>query len=111
MFVRWTKPAVGDLTHICDYTEEHFGSQQARRAALSIYNRIESLRTHPDMGRPGRKLNTRELNIPKFPFVVIYRIRESTILTAFCTARRNGPEEQRKSANHASPLAIFILKT
>jgi toxin ParE1/3/4 len=31
------------------------------------------------MGRPGRKPNTRELGIPKLPFVVIYRVRESVI--------------------------------
>jgi toxin ParE1/3/4 len=79
MLIRWTKPAVDDLTHICDYTEEHFGSEQARRAALRIYDRVESLRTHPNIGRPGRKPKTRELNIPTFPFVVIYRVRDGAI--------------------------------
>jgi toxin ParE1/3/4 len=79
MLVRWTKPAVDDLTHVCDYTEERFGPDQARGAALRIFDGVESLRTHPNMGRPGRKPNTRELNIPKLPFVVIYRVRDGAI--------------------------------
>jgi toxin ParE1/3/4 len=79
MLVRWTKPAVDDLTHVCDYTEERFGPDQARGAALRIFDGVESLRTQPNMGRPGRKPNTRELNIPKLPFVVIYRVRDGAI--------------------------------
>jgi toxin ParE1/3/4 len=79
MLVRWTKPAVDDLTHICDYTEQHFGAAQARRAALTIYASVESIRQLPRKGRPGRKPDTRELDIPKLPFVAIYRLREGII--------------------------------
>lgn len=79
MLVRWTRPSVDDLTRICDYTEEHFGSAQARRAAIAIYDTVASLRTFPNRGRPGRKLNTREIDISKSPFVVIYRVREGVI--------------------------------
>jgi plasmid stabilization system protein ParE len=63
MIVRWTKPAVDDLTHICDHTEEQFGAAQARRAALVIYDSVESLKAFPNKGRRGRELDTRELNI------------------------------------------------
>ena len=79
MLVRWTKPAVDDLTRICDYTEEHFGAAQARRAALAIFDNADSLKAFPQKGRPGRRLNTRELNIPKLPFVLIYRVRDGAI--------------------------------
>jgi toxin ParE1/3/4 len=79
MLVRWTKPAAEDLTHICDYTEEHFGPAQARRTALAIYDRVESLRTHPNLGRLGRKPNTRELDIARLPFIVIYRTRDGAV--------------------------------
>lgn len=79
MILRWTKPAVDDLTRICDFTEERFGASQARRAALAIYDSVESLRPYPEKGRPGRKLNTRELSIPKMPFLVIYRLRSGVI--------------------------------
>jgi toxin ParE1/3/4 len=79
MLVRWTKPAVDDFTHICDYTEEHFGAAQARRTAIAIYDSVESLRTFPNKGRPGRKPNTRELDMTKLPFVAIYRVREAVV--------------------------------
>lgn len=53
MLIRWTKPAEDDFTHICDYTEEHLGLQQARRAALAIYDSVDSLRVLPHRGRLG----------------------------------------------------------
>ena len=28
MIVRWTKPAVADFAHICDYTENRFGRRK-----------------------------------------------------------------------------------
>jgi toxin ParE1/3/4 len=79
MRVRWTKPASDDFTQVCDYTNERFGQAQARRVALTIYDHIESLRTHPNKGRPGRKPGTREVTIPQFPFVVIYRVQSNVI--------------------------------
>jgi len=36
MVVRWTKPAVDDLTNICDYTSRRFSPTQARRVATKI---------------------------------------------------------------------------
>jgi plasmid stabilization system protein ParE len=44
MLVRWTEPAADDLTHICDYTEEHFGAKQARRTAVAVYDSADSLK-------------------------------------------------------------------
>lgn len=79
MPVRWTKLAVDDFTHICDYTAEHFGPAQGRRTALAIYDSLEALGPFPYKGRPGRKPDTRELDIPKSPFVAIYRVREGVI--------------------------------
>jgi toxin ParE1/3/4 len=79
MLVRWTELAVDDFTHICDYTEAHFGPAQGRRTALAIYDGVDSLKTQIHKGRPGRKPGTRELSIPKLPFVVIYRVRGSVV--------------------------------
>ena len=79
IFVRWTQPAVDDLTHICDYTEEHFGSAQARRAANAIFDSVESLIRFPQKGRPGRGPSTRELDIPDLPFVAVYRVWEGVV--------------------------------
>jgi toxin ParE1/3/4 len=79
MLVRWTTAAAADFTHICDYTEDHFGSAQARLTALRIYESVESLKTSPRKGRHGRKHSTRELIISPLPFVVIYRLQEGAI--------------------------------
>jgi len=75
MQVRWTDPAVSDLTHICDYIEEHGSSATARRVALSIYESLNELVEFPRRGRQGRKSGTRELVFEGLPYLAIYRIR------------------------------------
>jgi len=77
--IRWTEPAVNDLTHICDYTEEHDGPAAARRIALRLYSGIASLTQFPHRGRPGHKAGTRELVFPRIPFLVVYRVRDDAI--------------------------------
>ena len=79
MRIRWTEPAAGDLTGICDYVNKHDGQEAARRVALRIYEGIGSLTQFPRRGRLGRKPNTRELVISGTPFLVVYRIREDVI--------------------------------
>jgi len=79
MRIRWTEPAARDLTHICDYIEEHDGPATARRVALTIYQGVGSLGRFPHRGRPGRKLNTRELVLPGLPYLAVYRIREDVV--------------------------------
>jgi plasmid stabilization system protein ParE len=47
MRVRWTEPAVRDLTGICDYIEARSGAETARRVALRIYERVSALEHSP----------------------------------------------------------------
>jgi toxin ParE1/3/4 len=79
MLVRWTQPAVDDLTQICEYTDERFGGIQARRAAIALFDGVESLRVLPNRGRPGRRANTRELVVTGLPFLIIYRLHDDAI--------------------------------
>jgi toxin ParE1/3/4 len=79
MRIRWTEPATADLTGICDYIEEQAGAERARRIALAIYEGADSLGRFPQRGRPGRKPGTRELVIPRLPYLVIYRIRGDVV--------------------------------
>ncbi len=79
MLVRWTDPAASDLTHICDYIEEHDSSTTARRVALSIYERVSELVEFPERGRQGRKAGTRELIFTGLPYLAIYRIPEDAV--------------------------------
>jgi plasmid stabilization system protein ParE len=79
MKIRWTQPAVRDLTQICDYIEEHDGPARARSVALTIYQTVESLEVFPRRGRLGRKPNTREVVVSKVPYLGIYRLRDDVV--------------------------------
>lgn len=69
----------GDLTHICDYIEQHGSSAAARRVALSIYERLNALAEFSRRGRQGRKSDTRELVFEGLPYLAIYRIRGDAV--------------------------------
>ncbi len=56
MRIRWTEPAAQDFTSICDYIREHDGPEEARKAALRIYEGISALLQFPRRGRPGVRL-------------------------------------------------------
>jgi toxin ParE1/3/4 len=63
----------------------------SKRVALHILHCIEKLLSHnPELGRPGRVPRTRELFIPKTPFVVPYRVSNTVleILRVYHHARR-----------------------
>lgn len=45
--IRWTESAVVDLTRVCDYIEQHYGSARARSVALKIYEATERSRDFP----------------------------------------------------------------
>jgi addiction module RelE/StbE family toxin len=79
MRLRWTEPAAQDLTRICDYIEAQSGPAAARKVALTIYEGVSSLIDFPKRGRPGKQVDTRELVITRLPYIVVYRLRESTV--------------------------------
>ena len=79
MRLRWTDPAVRDLTSICDYLTEHGSPQLSRRIALSIYERIGLLVKYPEFGRTGRLPETRELVFAGLPYLAVYRLKEDGV--------------------------------
>jgi plasmid stabilization system protein ParE len=62
----------------------------ARRTAARILTAIDRLGRHPNLGRPGRVPGTRELVVPRTPYIVPYRVKGDTvqILRIFHTSRR-----------------------
>jgi toxin ParE1/3/4 len=63
----------------------------ARGVVLHIMHNIEQLLSdNPQMGRPGRVPGTRELVIPRTPFIVPYRLQRNIIqiLRVYHGARR-----------------------
>ena len=86
----WSPEAIEDLAALRGYIEQD-NPAAARRIALHIFHTVEMLLgDNPEMGRPGRVPGTRELVIPKTPFVVPYRLvgRTIQILRVFHGARR-----------------------
>lgn len=78
-----------DLAEIAGYI-----AQDSEQIAWLVESRIHEatrlLTTIPAMGRPGRIDGTRELVVPRTPYILVYRIQASTIriLRVFRGARR-----------------------
>jgi toxin ParE1/3/4 len=90
MTLVWSPQAVEDLASLRAYIAAD-DPAAARRVALHILNSVETaLPRSPQMGRPGRVPGTRELVIPKTPFIVPYRLqgRVIQILRVYHGARR-----------------------
>jgi toxin ParE1/3/4 len=71
--VSWTPSARNDLVAIFEHIQ-----RDDPRAASGLVDRLDRavsrLSEHPGLGRPGRVANTRELVIPRTPYVAAYRV-------------------------------------
>jgi addiction module RelE/StbE family toxin len=76
--LRWTPAAADDLEAIGDYLEQHLPTF-AQSTVLRIYQAILALRSMPYRGRAGREEGTRELVLPRLPYVVVYRVKDTDI--------------------------------
>jgi len=78
MKIVWTNLAEHDLETI----EEYIASDNTRAAisvVLHLIDSVHNLPENPHIGRAGRVLGTRELIITNYPYVVIYRVIDSSI--------------------------------
>lgn len=90
MNIVWSPEAIDDLASLRAYIAED-SSAAAQRVVLRILNNNETLLPdNPRIGRPGRVPGTRELVVPRTPFIVPYRIQGRTIhiLRIYHGARR-----------------------
>jgi toxin ParE1/3/4 len=79
MNILWSPEAIEDLNSLRSYIAQDKPSA-ARGIVLHIMQSIEQLLPYnPQMGRPGRVPGTRELVIPKTPFIVPYRLQRNVI--------------------------------
>ena len=90
MNIVWSPEAIEDLTSLRAYIAED-NPAAARRVVLQIIQTIEQLLSdNPQIGRAGRVPGTRELVIPRTPYIVPYRFQRTTIqvLRVYHGARR-----------------------
>jgi addiction module RelE/StbE family toxin len=78
MRLRWTPAAADDLEAIHAYLVQYFPSF-AHSTIQEIYQTILTLRSTPYRGRIGREEGTRELVLPRLPYIVIYRVKENDV--------------------------------
>jgi toxin ParE1/3/4 len=93
MTVTWSRRAIRNLTAICDYIAED-SERNAELVAARIVKAVELLRNHPEIGRAGRVLGTRELVVQDTSCVIPYRIRHRKLqLIAVLHGRQKWPLE------------------
>lgn len=79
MKLGWTKLARDDLDAIFEYILVDNPSV-ALRVVARIEEMAQSLLEFPYKGRPGRTPESRELVIPRLPYIVFYSILDDTIV-------------------------------
>lgn len=90
MNVIWSPEAIGDLAALRDFIAGE-DPAAARRVVAGILHHIDALLSgNPQLGRAGRVPGTRELVIPRTPFIVPYRLQGNAIqiLRVYHGARR-----------------------
>jgi toxin ParE1/3/4 len=85
----WSPEAIEDMRSLHAYIAED-DPATAVRVAQQIVPTVVLLSKNPEMGRPGRVSGTRELVIPRTPFIVPYRVQGKTlqVLRVYHGARR-----------------------
>lgn len=78
MRIRWTVPAADDLENIRNYLDRHF-PHFAEATVRTIYKRAKSLKTMPNIGRPGHRSGTRELPLSPMPYIIVYSVKPETV--------------------------------
>ena len=76
--IEWTLPAISDLQAAGAYIAQE-NISAARRMAERVNEAVEYLGDQPNLGRPGRLDDTRELVISGTPFIAVYWIRKQNV--------------------------------
>jgi toxin ParE1/3/4 len=91
--LRWARPAVAHLREIGEHIQRD-NPRAASRVVQNIREQVAILARHPEIGRPGRIEGTRELVIPRLPYVVVYRLRGDIVeVVAVVHTSRRWPEQ------------------
>lgn len=91
--IRWLPTALKNLDQEATYIAQD-NPKAAMEFIAEVRRQISRLVDHPDSGRSGRVIGTRELVINKFPYIIPYRVRSGCveILRVFHTSRQYPPK-------------------
>lgn len=78
MNVVCSRRAIRNLIQLRKHIEKHF-EENAALVAAHILKSVDLLQSHPEIGRPGRVVGTRELIVPDTPYVIPYRVRRERL--------------------------------
>lgn len=78
MSVRWTLKALADLDSIFEAIASD-RPRAAERVLRALMAHGDGLAAHPRRGRPGRLRETRELVLPRLPYVIVYAVVASRV--------------------------------
>ena len=100
MRLEWSLLAQADRASIFDYIEA-----DSPQAAIAVDDRIrvqaEVLVQFPESGRRGRVEGTRELVIPRTPYIAAYRIAGDTVrILRLLHGARQWPEAMSEGPTH-----------
>jgi toxin ParE1/3/4 len=74
MNIVWSRRAIRHLERLRDFIARD-SDLNASKVAGRILEAVDLLEAHPELGRPGRVLGTRELVIPDTPYIIPYRVK------------------------------------
>lgn len=78
MLVKWSKSALADYKAIIQYIQAD-DPPTADSIARRIWDATKTLESFPYAGRSGKRHGTRELIVPKLPYIVIYRVEDEFV--------------------------------
>jgi addiction module RelE/StbE family toxin len=79
MEIVWRRMALDDLEWARRYIAED-NPRAASRVHRAILTSVGRLANHPHLGRPGRVDGTRELVIPRTPYIVAYAVLDEQVM-------------------------------
>lgn len=79
MEIVWRPIALEDLDDAHRYIAQD-NPTAANRIRNAILTAVERLADHPNLGRPGRVDETRELVVPRTPFIVAYAVLDEQLM-------------------------------
>jgi toxin ParE1/3/4 len=78
VIIRWLEDAIVDLQALRQYIAQD-NPIAANRVSKKILSTLSLLSTQPEIGRPGRVPNTRELVISNTPYIIPYRVKNDVV--------------------------------